>query len=260
MPALQKNRFELKYVIEEAKARTIRQYLLSYLEADEFNDPVLPGYYIHSLYLDSPDLELAKATMKGLKNRYKLRIRIYDEKPETPAFCEIKRRVNDTILKQRAMVHKWAANRILAGEWPAKNFMRKYNDEDYGSLQQFCRLKSIINADGTAFVSYLREAFISPNDSSVRVTFDRALTAGTYDKKELVIREPRFKTQIKMPNGEDGVVLELKFTERFPNWMRELVHIFNLQRCAMPKYVKCVTALQRDKSREINLMIGKPYE
>jgi hypothetical protein len=41
----------------------------------------------------------------------------------------------------------------------------------------------------------------------------------------------------------DGTVLELKFTERFPVWMRNMVRVFNLQRGSMPKYVECVTSL-----------------
>ena len=260
MPPLQKNRYELKYTVTERVALEVRKFILGYLSPDEYNDPDLPGYLIHSLYLDTADLQLCNATLLGLKNRFKLRIRFYDENPESPCFCEIKRRVQDTILKQRAIVSKQAASKILAGHWPVPSDMRKFNDADWGALQQFCRLKNELRADGTAFVSYLREAYISPNDSSVRVTFDRKMTAGAYNHLNLTIEEPRLPTQIKLPNGEDGVVLELKFVNRFPNWMRELVQVFHLQRCAMPKYVRCVTALQRLNHRQVVGMIGKAYE
>ena len=33
------------------------------------------------------------------------------------------------------------------------------------------------------------------------------------------------------------VVLELKFTNRFPNWFRELVQMANVMQCGAPKYV-----------------------
>ncbi len=42
-----------------------------------------------------------------------------------------------------------------------------------------------------------------------------------------------------------GVVLELKFTNRFPSWMLDLVQWFNLTRGPFPKYVKCVTLLNQ---------------
>ena len=40
-----------------------------------------------------------------------------------------------------------------------------------------------------------------------------------------------------------GVILELKFSDRFPVWMRDLVDVFGLQRRSVPKYVECVNAL-----------------
>ena len=41
----------------------------------------------------------------------------------------------------------------------------------------------------------------------------------------------------------DNVVLELKFTNRFPDWFRELVRIFGLTQCGAAKYVDGVTVL-----------------
>lgn len=260
MPAMQRNRFELKYTISERKAQLIRQFIRSYLVDDPFNKPELPGYWIHSLYLDSPDLKLAKGTLHAQKNRFKLRIRFYEEKEDAICFCEIKERRTDIIQKQRAMVTKKAAARYLAGHWPAPSDLKKYSDRDWASLQNFCTLKNQINADGAAFVNYLREAFVSTEDESVRVTFDRAMYAGGYNKRDLTIEDPRIPTQILLPNGEPGVVLELKFVNRFPNWMRELVHNFQLTRCAMPKYVKCVTALQREQGKNVNYYEGKRYD
>lgn len=260
MPGLQRNRYELKYTISEEKAKAVKQFMMAYLAPDEFNNPDLPGYWIHSLYLDNPALDLAKGTLQALKNRFKLRIRFYEEKPEAICFCEIKERRTDIILKQRAMVTKESAARYLAGHWPSPEDLLKYSDRDWHSLQNFCEKKNQIHADGAAFVSYVREAFVSTDDESVRVTFDRNMHAGDYNGKDLTICEPRLPTQILLPNGENAVVLELKFVNRFPNWMRELVHNFQLTRCAMPKYVKCVTAINRSKGKTITGMTGKRYD
>jgi hypothetical protein len=40
-----------------------------------------------------------------------------------------------------------------------------------------------------------------------------------------------------------AVVLELKFTDRYPNWFRDLVQIFNLRQCGAAKYADGVTLL-----------------
>ena len=56
---MQLQRWELKYVVPEATALRIRDYVSSYLELDEFgmSQPDL-SYSVHSLYLDSADLRI----------------------------------------------------------------------------------------------------------------------------------------------------------------------------------------------------------
>ena len=41
-----------------------------------------------------------------------------------------------------------------------------------------------------------------------------------------------------------GTVLEMKFTDRFPDWMHSLASTFNLRRTSMPKYVHCINAVR----------------
>jgi hypothetical protein len=41
----------------------------------------------------------------------------------------------------------------------------------------------------------------------------------------------------------DSVVLELKFTNRFPEWFKELVRVFGLMQCGAAKYVDGLTRL-----------------
>lgn len=45
----------------------------------------------------------------------------------------------------------------------------------------------------------------------------------------------------KVDNG-DKVVLELKFTDRFPKWMHELTQLFSLQRVSIPECILCIDA------------------
>jgi hypothetical protein len=61
------------------------------------------------LYLDSDDLETYWATINGDKNRYKLRLRFLQRQSGHAVFFEIKRRVNNCIMKQRGGVRKSAS-------------------------------------------------------------------------------------------------------------------------------------------------------
>ena len=78
--SLQSSRFEYKYYVDEGRARTIRNFIESYLEPDEFLVKFGGiGYPVCSLYLDNSGLLLYDQTMQGQKNRFKLRIRFYDK-------------------------------------------------------------------------------------------------------------------------------------------------------------------------------------
>jgi len=237
---LQGSRFELKYLIDESTARGVRDFALGYLEPDPHADPARNcEYAVHSLYLDGPDLGLCKATMWGLKDRYKLRIRFYDESPATPAFLEIKRRQNDVIVKQRVPVRRSGVARVLRGFWPAQEDVMDVSPRGQSALAEFCRLRDNIGARGQCFVSYQREAYVTPGDDSLRVTFDRRVHGVWYaGDGTLAMRGRRVYPRIP------GVILEIKFTDRFPVWMREMARHFSLDRQSMAKYVACLVSLR----------------
>lgn len=230
---LQLQRLELKYLVSAETALAIRDFVRAYLSIDEFGaDKPNYSYAIHSVYLDSDDLRTYWDTINGNKNRYKLRIRYYDDRPESPVFFELKRRMNDAILKQRGAVRRSAVPELLAGRLPAMEDLLSPNAKQLVALQNFCRLLLDIQAKPQGQVSYLREAWVSTHDNSVRVTLDRD-----------VKYEPRHNSSdltCRMENPvrpfEPHVILELKFTGRYPDWFRELVQVFNLVRVGAAKY------------------------
>jgi len=251
---LQSSRFELKYLISEPCARGIRNFLRSHLEVDQYAQPGLGyAYSISSLYLDSSDWVLFRQTIDGLKNRFKLRIRFYDNDAESPAYLEIKRRETDVIRKERAAVTREGVRRLLSGQSLDESFLidGNGNKKSAKALQNFCHLCDYIGAGGRVYVSYIREAYVSPDSDRVRVTFDRDLVGSPYVEGTALAR-PSQETAVKIR----GVIMELKFTDRFPGWMRELVQSFSLQRCSIPKYIHCVEATGRHHERDLTARLG----
>jgi hypothetical protein len=242
---VQLQRLELKYIIREEVALRVREFVGSYLEIDEFgaSRPNL-SYPVHSLYLDSDDLILYWHTINGNKNRYKLRLRFYENRPEAPVYFEIKRRMNDAILKQRGGVRREAVDWILAGHLPEPGYLVSNDPKHLAALQRFSQLMNQHHCVPKAHVAYLREAWISPHNNSVRVTLDRKVNCDP---------EPtsRLSTDLLDPVlvFGDWVVLELKFTGRYPDWFRELVRIFNLTQCSAAKYADGVTLLGAQRFR-----------
>ena len=240
---MQQQRFELKYIIKEEVALAVRDFVSCYLEIDEYG-ATLPNfsYPVHSLYLDSDDLILCQQTINGDKNRFKLRLRFYDNRKEAPIFFEIKRRMNNIILKQRGGVRRDAVDWLLAGQLPEPAHLVSRDPRQLVSLQNFCKLMHDARARPRAHIAYLREAWISPRDNSVRVTLDREVKC----EPEPVAR---LNTRMDRPVVvfANEVILELKFTDRFPDWFKQLVRVFSLMQCGAAKYVEGVMRVGEER-------------
>lgn len=242
---LQPQRFELKYIIPQHVAMQVRQFVAAYLEIDEYG-ATMPNlsYPVHSLYLDSDDLLTYRATINGDKNRYKLRLRYYNEKPDSPVFFEIKKRTNNTISKQRGGVRRSSVAAILAGQLPTPDDMLSKEPKQFFAIQRFAELMAKIGAKPTSHVFYMREAWISTYDNSVRVTLDRDV----YCEPDPTARLSTTMSDPVKPFGEN-VILELKFTTRFPDWFKELVRCFGLMQCGAAKYAEGIAVAGEHRMR-----------
>jgi hypothetical protein len=236
---MQTQRFELKYLISERTALAIRDFVASYLEIDEHGAgrPNL-AYSVHSLYLDSKDLYTHRQAVNGTRNRFKLRLRYYDDSPDSPVFFEIKRRVNNCILKQRGGVRREAVGWLLAGHLPDAEHLVSGEPRHLVALQRFNLLMSQLQAQPTAHVYYDREAWVGPKDNAVRVTLDRGMHCVPCFTAELSIA----RTGEILTFG-DKVILELKFTNYFPSWLKEMVRIYGLMQGSAAKYSEGIMVL-----------------
>jgi hypothetical protein len=249
----QLQRFELKYRISERTARAMRQFVRCHLKPDEFAAQAPENAYaVHTLYLDSPDLALCEATNGGDKNRFKLRIRFYDDGSDAPAFFEVKRRRNECISKLRAKVRRDAVQPLLAGEWPHLRHLARADAKQLFALHEFCRLMRVLNATPRSHVAYRREAWMSPTDNSLRVTFDRQVQCEPQFSPHL---SARVMESAAVKPFESEVIFELKYTNRLPNWCGELIRAFRVVRGSAAKYVEGVALLgvHRVSNRNVGL-------
>ena len=243
---LQQQRFELKYRLTEALVPPIRDFVSSYLELDEYAAgwPDF-SYPVHSLYLDSNDLQTHHASVNGDRNRFKLRLRYYDDQPDAPVFFEVKARADNCILKQRCAVRREAVPLLVAGQLPESDDLLSKEPRHLVTLQRFSLLLHQLNARPKAHNSYLREAWVSPQGNAVRITFDRHICLEPFFGAEVVMA----RTQPVRPL-QGFVVLELKFTARFPDWCRVMVEQFNLMRSSFSKYSGGVALLGEHRFRD----------
>jgi len=244
----QTQRYERKYFVTQSQALQIREILRHYLELDEYSaGKPNYSYPIHSIYLDTDQLATYWATVHGEKSRFKLRLRFYDDDPEMPVFFEIKHRMNECILKQRAPVRKDAAAMLVAGQYPGPENLLNPKASNLVAVQKFCQLTHQLEAQPKLHVAYLREAWVPCDNNLLRVTMDRELHASIERRVNLTTKmvesfHPSFE-----PYGNDFVILELKYTHYFPDWYRDLVCLFNLTQTGAPKYCACVMGIGEER-------------
>jgi hypothetical protein len=240
---MQTQRFERKYFITERQVLAVREYVSGYLELDEFSRGQPDhSYPVHSIYLDSDQLTTYWATVHCEKKRFKLRVRYYSD--DSPLFFEIKRRENECILKQRGAVHREAGALLLAGQLPAPENLLSGKPQHLAALQRFSYLMQRLRARPMVHVAYLREAWVSSQGNSVRITIDQHVRGEPR-------HEARFLTAMDNPVYPFGrqIVLEIKFTDRFPDWIRDMVRHLNLTQTGAPKY--CGSIMNTGEQRTV---------
>ena len=223
-------RHELKYHITETQAAAIAEFVKPFVQLDRYCK-LQPSrdYPIVSLYLDSGDLKLCRESLTGHKNRFKLRIRSYTDEPEYPRFFEIKRRMNTIIMKSRARVMDSDVETLLAGlPLPPQNYTA-----DMDAINQFQLYVSNIRAKPAVLVRYMRQAYEGDDQNRVRVTFDRELAYNITKVAQVRLGGRGWQHN---PFTMGGVILEIKFTDRYPIWLSRLVKHFNLRQRSISKF------------------------
>ena len=229
------SRYEMKYLISISQAATIERFVRDYLPIDHYSSLVPDGYYpIVSLYLDSPDFRLCRESLTGVLNRFKLRIRSYSDDLSYPRFFEIKRRANIVIIKSRSRVRTQDIKALLSGRFvpPKSN-----SEKDLEALKLFQLYCASINAFPLIRIRYFRKAYEGTEENRVRVTFDRDLCFNTQPSDEVLLNGDSWqRNNVSL----HGIILEIKFTGRFPVWLNRMTKYFNLRQRSMSKYTASV--------------------
>ena len=224
-------RYELKYLISATQTEAIEQFVRPYMGLDRYSKLQPDGYYpIVSLYLDSNDLQLCRETLTAKQNRFKLRIRGYSDDQQYPLFFEVKRRINTVIMKSRARVKHEDLVPVMRG-------LRISIPKDQESLDQFQLYVGTLGARPMSLIRYLRKAYESESENRVRITFDRQLCYKVTEEPRVYLSGSGWQyNHLTL----EGIILEIKFTGHFPNWLCGMVRYLNLQAQGISKYTTSI--------------------
>lgn len=236
-------RYEFKYLVPVSMLPALREALAATCALDPYAVRAPENrYHIHSLYLDSTTLAFHRAKVDRQPRRLKLRVRYYPDAPEAGAFLEIKRRIQDIIVKRRV--------RVPAEGWAERILERP---EELGPVEEDFRTVLLLHdARPTTLVRYAREAWVSEVDDYARVTFDSALEYQPHPDWELDDdpgdwRSADDPATLGVPRSD--VIVEMKFAEQIPSWMAAFGRRFDLARRGFSKYCSSIEHLYvRDRS------------
>lgn len=240
------SRFECKYFVPRETAEELRSVVAQYMAPDRYcrpdRDP--PHYLVLSLYLDDPGLSLYRGTTEGLMNRYKLRLRSYEDRADAPVYFEIKSRRNDTVHKKRAAVKRRNWESIVGGLAPIPDDLVSPERGDYEGLVDFAARMTGRAAEPVCYIRYRRQAFSLGGERTLRITLDWDLVARDASDRDFRLDGDGWRP-VDLDTGFEAVILEIKFHDSFPGWIGELIRSFSLHRTAIPKYVRAMDSLGR---------------
>lgn len=237
-------RFEFKYWVPEDVAREVVAFISPHMLCDAHADPGV-GQCNTSLYFDTHDLSFARQHLEQSPNRYKLRIRRYNDPADGPGFFEIKRKVKWVILKKRAVVPWEHADSVLSGKYDSLPKLKR--PDELESLQAFLYYMTVFGAEPKVYIRAYREAYaaIDPMED-VRITLDRSIMYQPASDWHFRLSDRKWiPIDRSGEHGQPGrrVMLELKFRGMAPIWMSDLTQQLALWRVG---YSKCISALLRE--------------
>ena len=211
-------RYEMKYLLSGAQTDFLRRQLEGHMRLDEYG---LTG--IASLYYDTPDARLIRASLEKPAFKEKLRARSYGVATDaSPVFLELKRKYDGVVYKRRVqstvplVEDFFAGENALGGSEQIQKELAYFRDF-YGTLRPAC----LIVCD--------RTAYFEPG-GDLRLTVDY---------------RPRYRTEeLTLTRSMDGLplldpgwtILEVKVQGAMPLWLSAALSEGQIFKTSFSKY------------------------
>ena len=160
-------REEKKFLLNQAEALKLRNYLSNVVHTDSHNGP--DGYPVRSLYFDSLSNRDFQEKEDGLELRRKFRLRVYSPDADFALF-EMKQKQGPYQRKRSLRLSRKEAQALIEGDYSVLlNSGSEFGQECYSIMEMWAyRPKTVVEYD--------RFAFIAP-ENSIRITFDSRIRA-----------------------------------------------------------------------------------
>ena len=216
-------RSEWKYMLRNQELALLQSRISQIMDLDPHTPPN-GRYLIHSLYFDDYKDTSVYTTDSGLSDRFKWRIRYYGddltyivlekkEKQESRCYkksCRITIDEYTRIFSGDIVDLVWETNKSLIRELAADMMTKNYKP------------KVIIDYERIAYVEEI---------TNVRITFDMKISA-SYELENFL--DGDYQKFYILPSGTN--VLEVKFDEILPSYIKNIVESYSYNQSSFSKY------------------------
>lgn len=224
-------RYELKYLPDRGQTAFLVSRLKGHMEPDRYGMTS-----IASLYYDTPDFRLIRASLDKPGFKEKIRLRSYGPATEdSPVFLELKRKASGIVYKRRVQATIPEVRKFFAGEdglFPDRQISRELSwFRDYHRpLQPAC------------LIIYDRVAYFEPG-GDLRLTIDFNPRYRMADGLDLTTS---MDGTLLLPEGD--TVLEIKVQGAMPLWLAAILDEGQIYRSSFSKYGEAFRQRQADRS------------
>ena len=209
-------RTELKYLLTEEQNAAIHKIIRGHLPQDGFGE-----YLVQSIYFDTPNWDVIRASIEKPRYKEKLRLRCYGVPgADSSVYLELKKKYNGVVYKRRIAspitdLHSKSPKEI-AGE---------SNSQTGRELSFYLNSNPVSEK---AHISYTRTAFAGAH--GLRITFDTDLRF----RADLLDYQHPQGGQAVLP--EDMTVMEVKATGGMPLWLAQALSELKIFATTFSKY------------------------
>lgn len=221
------NRYETKYIVDDAAFEKVQNILYDYMELDEYNKKINSFYTISNIYYDTFDNQLIRHSLSKPKYKEKLRLRAYGVPSlEDKVYLEIKKKV-------RGLVNKRRSKLTLAEAYEFAKTGRKPEYKAYMNKQVLNEIEYLLKKHilmPKLYLAYDRKAYFGINNRDLRITFDTNIRSRRSD--------------VRLESGDygerlldDGIwLMEVKAEKSIPIWLSKMLSENKLFKTSFSKY------------------------
>ncbi len=217
-PIVVMKRYEMKYILSAEQTAFLKERLIGHMEMDKYG---LTS--IASLYYDTPDYRLIRASIEKPPFKEKIRLRSYGiATNESPVFLELKRKADKIVYKRRV-------------------------SSTIPNVEAFFRGDGQICADGQIAreISYFRDYYkvLVP---ACLIIYDRiAYFERNGDLRLTIDHNPRYRvSDLNLTTSMEGTsllkegetILEIKVQEAMPLWLSAILAEGKIYKTSFSKY------------------------